>query len=337
MKINNFDTEKKVFIIAEIGNNHEGDFSVAQELIGKAAESGADAVKFQTFIPEHISGGDLIRLKKLQGFHFINEQFEKLAKLAFELGIIFFSTPFDPESARFLNTIQPVFKIASSDNDYLSFINTVAGFGKPMIVSSGMAELVQIDNVCQEVHKVWSEKNINPGLALLHCVSSYPTPPEQANLNAITTLKKQFPEQIIGYSDHTLGIQAAVSSVALGARIVEKHFTLDKNYSDFHDHQISADPEDLKQMIENIREVELMLGTGEKILQKNEKEIRVALRRSVAASRNLQIGDILTKDDIIWIRPGTGITMGKENQIIGKRLSRPLSYCELISLEDVDA
>lgn len=337
MKINNFDIEKKVFIVAEIGNNHEGNFTVAQEMIGKAAEAGADAVKFQTFVPEHISGGDPIRLKRLQGFRFTNEQFEKLAKLAFEQEIIFFSTPFDPESAKFLNIIQPVFKIASSDNDYLSFINTVAKLEKPMIVSSGMAELVQLDRVCQEVYKVWSEKNINPGLALLHCVSSYPTPPEQANLNAITTLKKQFPEQIIGYSDHTLGIQAAVSSVALGARIVEKHFTLDKNYSDFRDHQLSADPEDLKQMIENIREVELMLGTGEKILQKNEKEIRGALRRSVAASRDLQIGTILTKDDLIWVRPGNGITMGKENQILGKTLSRSHSYGELIFLADVDA
>jgi sialic acid synthase SpsE len=337
MKINNFDTEKKVFIVAEIGNNHEGNFSVAQEMIGKAAEAGADAIKFQTFVPEHIFGGDPLRLKKLQGFRFANEQFEKLAKFASEQGIIFFSTPFDLESAKFLNTIQPVFKIASSDNDYLSLIKTVASFGKPVIVSSGMAELVGLDLVCEEVNNVWSEKNINPGLALLHCVSSYPTPPEQANLNAITTLKKQFPEQIIGYSDHTLGIQAAVSSVALGARIVEKHFTLDKNYSDFRDHQLSADPEDLKKLVEKIREVELLLGSGEKILQENETEILGALRRSVAASRNLQIGDILTKDDIIWIRPGTGITMGKENQIIGKRLSRPLSYCELISLEDVDA
>jgi sialic acid synthase SpsE len=336
MKIVNNDLNNKVFIVAEIGNNHEGDFSVAQEMIGKAAENGADAVKFQTFIPEHISGGDPLRLKRLQGFRFTNEQFEKLAKFASEQGIIFFSTPFDPVSAKFLNTIQPVFKIASSDNDYLSLIKTVASFGKPMIVSSGMAELVGLDLVCEEVNNVWSEKNINPGLALLHCVSSYPTPPEQANLNAITTLKKQFPEQIIGYSDHTLGVQAAISSVALGARIVEKHFTLDKNYSDFRDHQLSADPEDLKIMVEKIREVELLLGTGEKILQKNETEILGALRRSVAASRNLPIGTILTNDDLIWIRPGTGITMGKANQIIGKRLCRPLSYGELISSVDVD-
>ena len=123
----------------------------------------------------------------------------------------------------------------------------------------------------------------------------------------------------------------------MGARVIEKHFTLDKNYSDFHDHQISADPEDLKQLVENIREVEIMLGTGEKIPQPNETKSKTALRRSVAASRDLQIGTILTNDDLIWIRPGNGIPMGKENQIIGKRLSRPLSYCELISLEDVDA
>jgi N,N'-diacetyllegionaminate synthase len=336
MKINNHDLNNKVLIVAEIGNNHEGDFSVAQELIGKASESGADAVKFQTFIPEHISGGDPPRLKRLQKFCLTNEQFEKLAKLASDQNIIFFSTPFDLESAKFLDTIQPVFKIASSDNDYLSLIKTVASFGKPMIVSCGIAELNLIDIVCSEVNEIWSDKNINPGLALLHCVSSYPTPPEQANLNAITTIKKRFTEQTIGYSDHTLGVQAAVSSVALGARIVEKHFTLDKNYSDFRDHQISADPEDLKQMVEKIREVELMLGTGEKILQQNETEILSALRRSIAASKNLPIGTKLTKDDLIWVRPGTGITMGKENQIIGKRLRRPISYGELISLEDVD-
>ena len=155
MKINNFDTEKKVFIVAEIGNNHEGDFSVAQEMVAKAAEAGADAVKFQTFIPEYISGGDPLRLERLQGFQFTNEQFSKLAELASEQGLIFFSTPFDPESAKFLNTIQPVFKIASSDNDYIPLIKTVASFGKPMIVSCGMAELVGLDLVCEEVNKVF--------------------------------------------------------------------------------------------------------------------------------------------------------------------------------------
>ena len=251
MEIGNFNLERKVLIVAEIGNNHEGNFTLAQELIGLAKEAGADAVKFQTFKPEYISGVDSKRLKRLQGFQFSHSQFQKLVTQASNLGIIFFSTPFDLMSAEFLNKIQPVFKIASSDNDNFQLIRKIAGFKKPMIVSTGLANLKLLDRVRDCVCKIWSQYNTNPGLALLHCVSSYPTPPGQANLGAITSMKTRYPELVIGYSDHTLGIQAAISSVVLGAKIVEKHFTLDKNYSDFQDHQLSATPIELKKMVES--------------------------------------------------------------------------------------
>ena len=182
-------------------------------------------------------------------------------------GIIFFSTPFDPKSADFLNEIQPVFKIASSDNTHWPFLRQIAHFGKPVILSTGMTTLSEINEMEKVIQTVWNEQNCDPGLALLHCVSSYPTPAEQANLKAIKTLAKHFPNCVPGYSDHTFGITAALSAVAMGARVIEKHFTLDKNYSDFRDHQLSADPTDLKELVTHIRELEKMLGSGEKTPQ----------------------------------------------------------------------
>ena len=144
------------------------------------------------------------------------------------------------------------------------------------------------------VRNIWEEQNCNPGLALLHCVSSYPAPAEQANLKAIKTLAKHFPNCVPGYSDHTFGITAALSAVAMGARVIEKHFTLDKNYSDFRDHQLSADPTDLKELVTHIRELEKMLGSGEKTPQPNELTMQEALRRSAAAAQDLKKGIVVS-------------------------------------------
>jgi N,N'-diacetyllegionaminate synthase len=334
MKIAQHDLAEKVFIIAEIGNNHEGDFSVAQEMVAQVAETGADAVKFQTFVPEHyVSASDPARLERLRKFRLTEEQFTQLARQAESLGLVFFSTPFDLASARFLDTIQPLFKIASGDNNFFPLIETVAAFKKPMIVSTGLADIPLLSEVQRRIRAIWGAAD--PGLAFLHCVASYPVPSEQANLGAIPALVRQFPDAIIGYSDHTLGIEAAAMAAAAGARLVEKHFTLAKDYSDFRDHQLSADPADMKALVARIREVSAMMGKCEKVPQDCEESLRGTVRRSIAAGRNLPAGTVLAAADLTWVRPGTGIAPGQEAQVLGKTLKRAFNQGEAFRLEDL--
>ena len=336
MIIGHHDTSQKVFLIAEIGNNHEGDFGLAREMIAAAAETGVDAVKFQTFIPEHyVCSRETARLEMLRKFQLSRPQFEQLAEEAKNSGLVFFSTPFDLESAKFLNNIQPVFKIASGDNTFTPLVETVAGFAKPMIISTGLADMPLVERLYADINSIWQKKGATPGLAFLHCVASYPVPPEDANLAAIGTLKERFPGVEIGYSDHTLGIKAGIYSVAAGARIVEKHFTLNKNHSDFRDHQLSADPKEMQELVEAVREVSLMMGRGEKSPRQSESPGLTAMRRSIAAARDIAPGSRLEFGDLTWVRPGTGLAPGLEDRLAGKRTLRALVAGELIQAEDV--
>lgn len=338
MKIGKIDTNKKVFIVAEIGNNHEGNFEVAKEMINEAAASGVDAVKFQTFIPEKfVSFKDKKRLDRLKSFQLSHNQFQKLSKIANKKKLIFFSTPLDIESAKFLNTIQPIFKISSGDNNFYRLIDTVARFGKPLILSTGVADIKLLKKIYDKVSKISSfKKKIDKNLAFLHCVSSYPVPDEQVNLASIIYLKKKFPDIVIGYSDHTLGIEAAALSVMAGARIVEKHFTLDKNYSDFRDHQLSADPNEMRSMVKQIRKIEKILGKEEKKTQICEEKMKIEGRRSIAAAYNLPMGTKLSISHLTWIRPGIGFPPGDEKKLLGKRICRDLKIGQIITKSDIE-
>lgn len=323
-------------VVAEIGNNHEGNFALAQELLGRAAEAGADAVKFQTFVPElFVSSAETERLDRLRSFRLTITQFEQLALQAGRAGVMFLSTPFDIESAKALNRFQPVFKIASGDNNFTPLIDTVAGFGKPMIVSTGLADLAGIEAVHARIHGHWAAAGVSPGLALLHCVAAYPAPRDQANLAAIPVLKARFPDAVIGYSDHTLGIDVATLAVAAGARIVEKHFTLDKQYSAYRDHQLSADPDEFRRLVEAIRQVETVLGTGDISPRPCEAALQVAARRSIAAATKLVPGTTITYGDLTWVRPGSGWSPGEEAAVLGRTLARPLKQGELIAPGDL--
>ena len=198
---------KKIFITAEIGNNHEGNFQLAKKLIVEAKKCGVDAVKFQTFIPDlYVSNEDKTRIKRLKKFQFSQDQFKKLSQFCKKVGIIFFSTPFDLESAKFLNKIQNIFKISSSDNDFDLLIRCVAKFNKSLIISTGLAELGLIKRLKKIVFSEWKKlkKKKNRKLILMHCVTSYPVKDEEANLMVIQNLKKNFKKCIIGYSDHIL-------------------------------------------------------------------------------------------------------------------------------------
>jgi len=335
MRIGSVDLTREVLVVAEIGNNHEGSYSLAEEMIGRAAESGAQAVKFQTFRPEHYVGrDDGARLARLRKFALSYEQFGELAKLARRIGIIFLSTPFDLASADALNELCPAIKISSGDNTFFPLIERVAGFNKPILLSSGLADIADVERATRRISTVWRKTDYPGEVVLLHCVSSYPTPANEANLGAIKSLADRF-GGTVGYSDHTLGIEAAVLSVGLGARVIEKHFTLDKNYSDFRDHQLSADPAELAELVRRVKHASDLLGHGRKTAQPCEAANRVAFRRSIAASRDLLAGTVLSWDDLTWVRPGDGIAPGDEANVLGRTLRRPVMLGELFRTEDL--
>jgi N,N'-diacetyllegionaminate synthase len=336
MRIGSHDIRERVLIVAEIGNNHEGSAERAAALIREAAACGVDAVKFQTFRAEHyVDQADTERFARLKRFELPYSVFEELAGLARSLGLLFLSTPFDLESARALGRFADALKIASGDNDFYPLLACAAETGLPVLVSSGVSDLSQVQRAVAALTRKSSPKGPHSGVAVLHCVSSYPTAPDQANLRAISTLVAAL-DVPVGYSDHTLGCDAAIVAVALGARIIEKHFTLDKHLSEFRDHLLSADPVEMRELIRRVRAAELLLGTGEKTLQPSEREIARAIRRSVAAAADLPSGHVVTHADLTWTRPATGLRPGEEHRLIGRRLRRAVRLGEALSAGDVD-
>jgi N,N'-diacetyllegionaminate synthase len=327
MNIGGIDLNRDVLIIAEIGNNHEGDFGLAKELIGLAAEAGAQAVKFQTIVPERlVSPADTARVQQLRRFQFSYDQFAELKAVADKHGVLFLSTPFDLESARFLDALVPAFKIASGDNTFYPLLETICRTGKPIILSTGLVDAGEAAGCVEFIRGQWATSGIRQELALLHCVVNYPTAAEDANLLAIRDLAAL--GVIPGYSDHTLGVEAAVLSVGLGARIIEKHFTINKHHSDFRDHQLSADPAELAELVRRVREANRMLGDGIGHHRANEAEISVHVRRSIVAARDLPAGTVLAFDDLSWVRPGGGLAPGREAELVGRVLTRSVAAGE---------
>jgi len=311
----NLNKLKKTFIIAEIGNNHEGSFNVACKLIEKAKKTGVDAVKFQTFETKNfINVSDVKRFKRLKKFELTKEEFYKLSLLAKKNNLKFISTPFDLNSACFLNKIVDCFKISSGDNNYYKLIEQVLKFKKNTIISTGLLSLKEIINLYKFIKKV---RFNNSKLAFLHCVSSYPVVDKEANLLSIKFLKKKFPITV-GYSDHTLGTHAAIAASVLGAKIIEKHFTLDNNYSKFRDHRLSLNPSNMKRLVDSLRSIENMMGKEEKILQPGEKKSILSMRRSLYLSKNIAKDSIINLRDINIVRPFASLEPGDLINVVGK-------------------
>jgi N-acetylneuraminate synthase/N,N'-diacetyllegionaminate synthase len=331
MKIGPLDLADEVLVVAEIGNNHEGDLARAEEMIARASAAGAQAVKFQTIVPERLVTADQdTRLAALRRFAFSRQQFERLAAVAREHGVMFLTTPFDTECVAWIAELAPAFKIASGDNDHVPLLRAVARTGRPVILSTGLAVLDEVRAACAVIRGEWQRHGLgDPGIALLHCVVSYPTPPNEANLGAIDAL--QTLGETIGYSDHTLGIDAAAASVAMGARIVEKHFTLDKNFSSFRDHQLSADPAELAELVERIRLMNELRGRPEKRVMEAEQPALKTVRRGAYASRDLAAGATLAAADVDYLRPRAGLSPAEIEQHIGSRLTRAVSKGEALT------
>lgn len=271
-------------IVAEIGNNHEGDPGVARELVLRAEASGADMVKFQTFRAALFANpADPERRRRLEGFELAFDTFAELAELARANGIGFCSTPLDLESARFLAGVADALKVASGDITFAPLLDALGASGKPVILSTGASTLEEVRGALDRLTRA----GMTGDCAVLHCVSAYPAPADQANLRAVATLRRALPDRIVGYSDHTIGPRAAVLATALGARVIEKHFTLATDYSDFRDHALSADPDSLAELVRQVRAASALLGDGEKRVQPAEEGMRPAIRRAIRAARDL--------------------------------------------------
>ena len=325
--MNGIDTSK-VFIIAEAGVNHNGRLDLAYQLIDVAKDTGADAVKFQTFKAENVvsrladkaeyqkktTGSDKSQLDMIKKLEISFEDFVKLKKYCDKKEIMFLSTPFDHQSIDFLYNLVDIYKIPSGEIINYPYLKHIAAKNKPIIMSTGMANLGEVEEAINTIRTVNSEAKIS----LLHCTTNYPTPYEEVNLKAMQTLAAAF-KLPVGYSDHTLGIEVPVAAVAMGAKIIEKHFTLDKNLPG-PDHKASLEPGELKEMVKAIRNIEMALGNGIKKPNESEIEIMKVARRSLIATRDIRVGEIIKESDIIIKRPGTGILPKFKEIVIGMKL-----------------
>lgn len=334
----------KPYVIAEIGVNYEGSMELAKRLVDEAKEGGADAVKFQTYKADTIASKnspaywDTTKeptlsqhelFTKHQGFWF--EEMQELKNYCDNVGIEFMSTPFDMESATFLNDMMDVYKISSSDLTNKPFIEYMCGFGKPIILSTGASSLSEVQEAVS-----WIEKFGNP-LALLHCVLNYPTPDENANLGMILDLKAKFPDKIIGYSDHTLPKDMKVCEMAtlLGSVIIEKHFTHDKTLPG-NDHYHAMDKEDLKVFRKNLEHTFEVLGRFKVEALEDEATSRREARRSLVATRAIPKGKIIEKEDLTFKRPAHGVSPQYIDSIIGKAAASDIEEDDVIKWKNIE-
>ncbi len=335
MKLFGKDTDKDLVIIAEIGVNHQGDFEEAKKLLDLAATTGADAVKFQSYTPARFISADTPeRLDRVTRFGLTEEQFKELSERAKEKGLTFISTPVTEDWVERLDAYCPVFKIASGDVDFEPVIRAAAQTGKPVIISTGTATEEEVAQAISWVREEVGAENLKDRLAILHCVSAYPTPMDQANVQSVAYLKDKF-GLTTGYSNHVIGTDACLAAVALGAQIIEVHFTDKKTDRDFHDHTLSFEPEDVRQFIEMANNIRASLGAYTKQPLECEGNVK-NFRKGVVAARDLEVGTTLSEQDLMFARPGTQFLSGEVNQLIGKTLTKPFKAGESLTRDGVE-
>lgn len=332
-------TGKKILIIAEAGVNHNGDLALAKELVRKAKDAGADIVKFQTFVPENLTSrlakkadyqqsatGEGSQLHMLRKLALKWEDYQELSRFCAEEGIMFLSTPFDLESIAFLNRLDmPFWKIPSGEITDLPYLLTIAKTKKPVVLSTGMSEMSEIQAAVDAL-----KSNGTPEITLLHCNTEYPTPYEDVGLRAMEALRQAF-HCPTGYSDHTLGIEVPIAAAALGAAIVEKHFTLDRNMAG-PDHKASLEPGELTAMVRSIRHIERAMGDGIKRPSSSERKNKNIARKSIVARRAIKKGETLTEENLTAKRPGDGISPMRWFEVLGTAAVRNFEEDELIEI-----
>ena len=334
--MNYFETLNRVLIIAEIGVNHNGDISLAKKMIDAAKESGADAVKFQTFSAEALASPETPKVnyqlnttsdrethfEMLRSLELGKEDHYEIAEYCRRQEIEFFSTPYDIQSAKFLTTLNiSLFKTASADLVDLPLQRYIASTGIPTLVATGMSTLGEIEKVIQ----IYDELN-NPNILLLHCVSNYPCSDASLNLRAMLTIGSAF-SLPYGLSDHSEGNLAAVASVAMGGKVIERHFTLDKNLPG-PDHEASSVPSEFTDLVRSVRRVEKMLGNPRKACQAEERQMAKVSRKSLVLNRDLHAGQPITEKVLELKRPGSGIAASSLPEILGKlaRVDLPVGH-----------
>ena len=328
------------FIIAEVGVNHNGSVDIAKKMIDTAKACGVDAVKFQTFVSENLvsrfaekaeyqketTGKDESQLAMIKKLELSYDDFRDLKSYAESMGLEFMSTPFDHESIDFLAELgMDIFKIPSGEITNLPYLMKIAKLKRRVILSTGMSTLQEIKEAIAILKNYGTDD-----ITLLHCNTAYPTPYRDVNLNAMKTLRDSFGLPV-GYSDHTKGIEVPIAAVALGAVVIEKHFTLDRNMEG-PDHKASLEPDELKQMVTSIRNIENALGNSEKELTESEAVNRDIARKSIVAKCDIKAGTVFSEGNITVKRPGNGISPMKWFEVLGKKAPRDFEYDELIEL-----
>lgn len=331
---------KHVFVIAEAGVNHNGDIEIAKRLVDAAAEAGADAVKFQAFKAEQLvckdakkaeyqlatTGKEETQYDMLKKLELTAQMHEILMKYCDKKNIMFLSTPFDIESIKLLSELRmQIYKIPSGEITNLPYLQEVGKYHKKTILSTGMSSMDEVKAAVDVLRKAGTNDII-----LLHCNTQYPTPISDVNLLAMVRMREEL-GLLTGYSDHTQGIEIPIAAAALGAVVIEKHFTLDKNMEG-PDHKASLEPDELKRMIEGIRKVEQGLGDGKKEASKSEKGNIGVVRKSIVAKCAIKAGDLLTEDNLTTKRPGTGINPMRWGEVVGKTADRDYKTDEMIQL-----
>ena len=330
-----------VFIIAEAGVNHNGDIKLAKKLIDVAVDAGVDAVKFQTWKTELIvtkeakqaeyqtenTQKEESQFDMLKRLELSYDDFLELKNYCDKKGIMFLSTPDEEESANFLNDLQSIFKIGSGELTNIPFLKHIAKFKKQIILSTGMANLSEIETA---LDTLYAEGIAKEDITVLHVTTQYPTPMVDVNLRAMNTIKNAFKIQV-GYSDHTMGIEVPIASVAFGAKIVEKHYTLSRNMEG-PDHKASLEPSELKQMVESIRNIELALGDGVKQAQASEIENKKIVRKYIVAKEEIKKGDVFSAKNLTTLRTDEGLSASLWNNIIGLKSSKDYAVNQSISL-----
>lgn len=333
---------KNIFIIAEAGVNHNGSIELAKQLIDVAADAGADAVKFQTFKADGVVtknatraiyqirnlGEDETQQEMLSRYELRYDDFIILKEYCDEKGIIFLSTPHSEDAIDFLEDLVPAYKFGSGDLTNIPILEYTARKGKPMILGTGMATM---DEIKEALRAIYNQGNKD--VVMLHCTSNYPCPLEEVNLRAIQTMQREL-DCPVGYSDHTLGIIVSIMAVAMGACIIEKHFTLDRNLPG-PDHKASLEPNELREMVNAVRSAEKALGSGLKIPTDSERETMKVARKSVVAKVDVQKGVIIKREMLVIKRPGIGIEPKNIDKIIGKKSKRDIKEDTLINWSDL--
>ncbi|RDY31888.1 N-acetylneuraminate synthase [Lachnotalea glycerini] len=327
----------KVMIIAEAGVNHNGDLHIAKSLVDAASETGADAIKFQTFQAKKLAVSDakkadyqkqytqntISQYEMLKELELSKEDFLALYHYCGQKNIQFMSTPFDEDSIEFLDCLGlNIFKIPSGEITNYSYLKKIDSLNKPIIMSTGMATIDEIADALKVL------KHSSQNLILLHCTSAYPTPMKEVNLKAMCTLKQRFQKEV-GYSDHTLGLEAAIAATALGACVIEKHFTLDQSMPG-PDHKISLEPKEFKQMADAIRNIEQALGDGVKRPTESELKNKEFVRKSLVAAKKIKKGEPFTYDNLCAKRCGMGISPMKLTDLLGNEAVRDYEKDERI-------